>query len=115
MTLPLPSHVTPRHAQQLAVSEVVHGNVQPATPPPSRPLEKPSRALRSPRLQELELWFRELTGDRKSRRTKTDKHRKKRRGHVVVRCIKKCSIEARMQSVRTLGGEEGFLLGLFRT
>jgi hypothetical protein len=89
--------MTPVHAQQLAAPVVAFGNVQPATPPPSRPLEKSSRALRSPGSQELELWFRESTGDRKGSRTKTDKHRKKRHGHVAVRCIKKYSIEARIQ------------------
>jgi len=85
--------VTPAHAQQLAVSEVAFGNAQPLMPPPSRPLEKPSRALRSPRSQEL--W--ELAGDGKSIRTRTDEHRKKLRGHAVVRRVEKCSMEASRQ------------------
>uniref|UniRef100_A0A0A9EJM0 Uncharacterized protein n=1 Tax=Arundo donax TaxID=35708 RepID=A0A0A9EJM0_ARUDO len=111
MTRPLSSHLTPGHAQQLAVSEVAFGNVQPPTPPPTRPLEKPCRASRS--LGSQELWFTELAGNKKSSRA--DKHRKKRLGHVVVPCIKKCSIDASSGATMALSREEGFLFGLFRT
>jgi hypothetical protein len=54
-----------------------------------------------------------LAGATKSSRI--SEQRKKRSGHVVVRCIKNCFIEARGGAVLVLSREEGFVFGLFKT
>lgn len=42
-------------------------------------------------------------------------HRMKQVGHVVVRFIKKCPIDARRAMLMLLNGEERFLFAVFRS